>query len=252
MSPGETGAPARRGAIAAALLAALLALALAGMIVTARGIYAEGKLAATAVSEATLRLTPNWNSAPNRVLVIGDSRVARWRPGAPAAGSALATSGVGGETSAQLLARWRAGAQRPAGATLLILTGVNDLVAADLNPHKAPAIEAALARNVLTIAAEARAAGMVPVIGAVGQAARVDWGRRLLGWSGGLNRRIDRANAGLRTQARAAGHGWFDVNAALGVGDDRIMPPRHALDTLHWTDAAYRALESALAERLPR
>lgn len=229
------------GAIAIALVAA-------GLLVAGRG-YAVLKLTQTASEPVVARHVPGWEARSPRFLVVGDSRVARWHPNPAAQGLLLAVSGVGGETSGQLLARWQITRPPPQGTTVLILTGVNDLVTADLNPHRSAHIERALIENVAALAAQMRRQGLVPVIGAVGQAAVIDWRRRLFGWSDELYALIDKSNAGLRDLATTHGYAWFDTNAAIATSEGRI-PPAFALDTLHWTEPAYRALEAALAQTI--
>lgn len=242
LGPGRSRAKANTlAAIAVALFVAALAVLALG-----RG-YAMVKLAATASEPAIVRQTDDWPGPPPRVLVIGDSRVARWRPDQDAGVLRLAISGVGGETSAKLLARWQRSVPPPPGTTVLILTGVNDLVAADLNPDRSAAIEVALVANVAALAKGMEQQGLTPVIGAIGQAGHIDWRRRMLGWSSELYTLIDRSNAKLRALARARGYRWLDTNRALEAGADRRISARFATDTLHWNEAAYRRLEAASA-----
>jgi lysophospholipase L1-like esterase len=244
MPPASSGVPRRvvLGLVLIGCLAAAMALILA------RSVYAGGKLAATAIEPAMTGTSRGWPEAGPRILVVGDSRVADWPIARSPRGAVggLAKSGVGGETSVKLLARWRTMSRPSEGTCVLILTGINDLVAADLNPDRSAAIEAALIRNVSAIAADVRADGMEPIIGAIGQAGSIDGLHQLLGWSDDLRARVDRSNRKLREAALSAGSGWFDTNRALGVGADRQMPARFSTDTLHWNAAAYQALENAL------
>ena len=211
--------------------------------------HARGKLAQVSIVAAQLRTSDGLRDGQPRILVIGDSRVAAWpvEGARPAGAPALASSGVNGETSARLLARWQHMPRQPAGTVVLILTGVNDLVAAELNPDHADRIEADLVRNVVTLARQARHDGLLPVIGAIGQPGEIDWLRRALGWSDGLRSRIARSNRRLDDAAQASGLAWFDTNRALGVGPDQRLPAVLSSDTLHWNTAAYRRLEKALA-----
>lgn len=253
MAPGSYGSRRLSPAFLAIGLAGLALIALClGVLAMARG-YALLKLTQTASEPVIARQSANWPGAAPRTLVIGDSRVAHWQPAENSHGLRLATSGVGGETSGQLLARWQRTAPPPPGTRVVIMTGVNDLVAADLNPARAAGIESALVANVAALAGQLERRQMSPVIAAVGQASDIDWRRRLIGWSGGLYALIDSTNAKLLALARAEGYGWVDTNRALEVGTDRHIAARFATDTLHWNDAAYRALEGALAaaERQP-
>lgn len=229
----------------ALLLLAVVALA-AAVIVGGRG-YAMLKLTQTGIEPIVARESADWPGATPRTLVIGDSRVARWHPEANTQRLRLATSGVGGETSGQLLARWQRSASPPPGTTVVIMTGVNDLVAADLNPDRAATIERALVANVATLAAQMRTQQLSPVIGTVGQASKIDLPRRVMGWSDELYALIDRTNAKLVALTVDEGYGLLDTNRALATGDDRRIAVRFATDTLHWNDAAYRSLEAALA-----
>jgi lysophospholipase L1-like esterase len=218
------------------------------MTVAAR-CYARFKLAQTASGIVVSHASAGWSKGTPRVLAIGDSRVARWIPG-EGGPLRLATSGVGGETSGQLLARWQTTALPPPSTTVLILTGVNDLVAANLNSHRSARIERELIANVGALAAQLRRQGMIPMIGTVAQAAEIDWRRRIFGWSDELRALIERSNTSLRALAQTRGYAWFDTNAALAMGDDQRIPARFALDTLHWNETAYRALERQLASQL--
>lgn len=247
MPPGSSGrSPVRKAWWVLALAVIAIALVAAGLLAVGRG-YAVLKLTQTASEPVVSRQAQGWAESSPRILVVGDSRVARWRTDLTVRGLPLAVSGVGGETSGQLLARWQTTPPPAQGTTVLILTGVNDLVAADLNPQRSDRIERALLDNVAALAAQMRRQGLVPVIGAVGQAALIDWRRRLFGWSDELYALIDRSNTGLRELATIHGYAWFDTNAAIATSEGRV-PPAFALDTLHWTEPAYRALEAALAQ----
>ncbi|MEO0870899.1 MAG: GDSL-type esterase/lipase family protein, partial [Pseudomonadota bacterium] len=177
-------------------LAIVLVLA-AGGLLTARHLYAESKLQRAADTASPTRFSGDWDKAAVSVLIIGDSRVARWSPLPKDDKIAFALSGSGGETSHELLGRAGRQVQSLSPDVVVILVGVNDVVAAQVNPSKAAKLEAALSQNVIQIAQSSKSAGAKPIIAAIGQAGPIDWRRRLMGIDDELYIRIEKANQDL-------------------------------------------------------
>lgn len=233
--------------------ACVLSLGLAASgLVTARHIYADMKLQRATDPSRPTRFSGSWRKAALNVLVIGDSRVARWAPLPAGEGMALAFSGSGGETSHELFARFdrQVRSLSPAPDVVVIVVGVNDIVAAQLNPSKAAQLTADLSRNVGKIAEISKKLGARPVIVAIGQAGPIDWRRRLMGIDASLYVRIHDANMKLQSTAQRSGAAWFDVNEVFAATPTAGLPKGLAVDTLHWNEKAYQKINSHLIRKL--
>lgn len=233
------------------LLLSVIALVLSvGALSVARQIYADMKLQRAADAISPTRFSGDWEKAAMSVLIIGDSRVARWTPLPEDNQIAFALSGSGGETSNELRGRVGRHVQSLSPDVVIIMVGVNDIVAAQVNPSKAAGLDSALLQNVMQIAQISKSSGAKPVIAAIGQAGPIDWRRGLMGIDDVLYARIDDANRGLRTTAERSGAGWFDVNDAFGAPGSNALPPDLVVDTLHWDAKAYEKLNRHLVRHL--
>ncbi|MEZ4216171.1 MAG: GDSL-type esterase/lipase family protein [Myxococcota bacterium] len=247
----------RSTGIALAIAGWLLAVAAIAVAVTLAG--ALRNTFADARREAAIERPPGPSALPadpaaldpgeRRILVLGDSRVRRWEPAPEIAGARVLLRGVGGETTRALRARAAAEIAAARPAVVVVAAGINDVVAAGLSPRlEAVLVDAAVA-NVAAIARDARAAGAAAVVLTMPRPAAPDPVRRLLVWSDRIPPLAARANAGLRALASEPGVRVVDADAAL-AGDSPLLPARYAVDALHFSPAAYAALNDLLRSEL--
>lgn len=203
--------------------------------------------------DAETGLPENWNSAPRRVLLVGDSRVRRWTTLPAAPGIAFGKSGVGGETVGQLERRFAGNVLEltPAPQELVIAIGVNDLVAASLYARWGEGFQTGVITEMMArlegLVDAARARGIEVRLATIIQAAEPDLLRRLTFWDDSLPPLIDEANAAIAALASELGLEVVDFNALLDGGSGPL-PGAYAVDTLHFSPAAYEVLNAGLLE----
>ena len=184
-----------------------------------------------------------------RVVMIGDSSIARWPAGRPGDGRQFVNRGVGGETVGQVAQRFDADALSLSPDAIVVSAGGNDLVAADF--LDASARRAVVDRTVATLEDLSRRGALrgVPVlIATLPPPSRPDF-LRLPVWRDSLRDSVAEVNERLRAYGAQAGVGLVDFSAALG-GGDRRTPDAFRADTLHLNAAGYERLARALDQAL--
>lgn len=224
------------GAIAACLLS----------IMQLRSVYSSGKLAMTRLAPDVV-LPADWVTARQRVLIVGDSRIAQWQPRPVLDGTSFAFSGLGAETLAQLSQRFSRTALSldPPPDKIVLASGINDLVAASLNPSAAAAISQVLPKHAVTLSDAARAANIDMVFMTVIRPAQPGIRRRLVAWSDALPGMVDAYNSELRKIGDVRRLQIIEADSALAPTDGPL-PKQYARDALHFTPTAYRALNQIL------
>lgn len=231
---------------------AVIALLLILAVTAAPWLYGREKLAALTrepdqrFTEDNLRLVDA--RQPATLVIIGDSRVARWTP-RPEQPETVIFRGVGGETTVQTMARLGADALALRPRIVLVLAGVNDLVAASyLPPADRAALVAATAMRLEAMAASVISAGSCVLIATIPPPARPDLLRSLV-WRKGVVADVAAVNAKLRL-GRLAPADLLDLAAVLPADAQGYLMPDYASDTLHLNDASYRIINEWLAGRL--
>lgn len=198
-------------------------------------------------------VTENWESAPRRVMLVGDSRVRRWTVLPEVGDIAFGKSGIGGETVGQLERRFEENVLgfEPAPQELIIATGVNDLVAASLYARWGEGFQSSVVDLMKTrlggLIDQARAEGITVQLATIIQAADPDLVRRQIFWDDSLHALITAANQQIADLANEKGVELIDFNAIL-EGGEGPLPANYAADTLHFTPEAYTTLNSGLRE----
>jgi lysophospholipase L1-like esterase len=177
-------------------------------------------------------------ATPRRIVFFGDSITERWITLRPDffAGDRV-NRGIGGQTTRQMIGRFRADVIDLHPAIVHILAGINDLAGAT-GPTSLTEIEG----NLASMSELARAHKIKVVLSAVLPA-------HALGGRPGYNPAPDIAslNAWLRAYAAREGFGFVDYNAALDNGTHALSFANSA-DGLHPTVAGYAIMEP-LAEK---
>lgn len=186
-------------------------------------------------------------AGPGRVVFIGDSITETWRPAIPAlfAGDTL-DRGVSGQTTTQMLARFRVDVLDLHPAVVHIMGGINDIA-------RAPGT-ALTASNIRSMVELARAKGIAVILGSVTPSSCFQGSPDLkpgphIAW----------LNQWLRDYAARNDLIFVDYHAALvdadlgirdGLSNDGLHPNRSGFTVM--TPLAQAAVRRALASRPPR
>jgi len=171
-------------------------------------------------------------SGPVRVVFMGDSITDNWAEMDPEFWTdGRVDRGIGGQTTPQMLVRFRQDVLDLRPAAVHIMAGTNDIA----GNTGAATIDTVLG-NIATMAELARAHGIKVVIASVPPAAAFPW-------SPGKNPRPQIAELTRRLKVYAAREGftWADYGPALATADG-AMKPGLASDGVHPTAAGYRAM----------
>lgn len=183
-------------------------------------------------------------ATPNRVVFIGDSVTEAWKPSVPALFSGdVIDRGVSGETTSQMLARFRTDVIDLHPAVVHIMGGINDI-------HSPPGT--ALTRsNIASMVELARAHGIAVILGAVTPAALFRGS-----YDQAFGEHIAWLNRWLGDYARENGLIFVDYHAPLddgklglrdGWSNDGIHPNRLGFEAM--TPLARAAIDRALKSR---
>lgn len=181
-------------------------------------------------------------------VLLGDSLTEAWPYADPAlfASGSFVSKGVGGQTSAQVLARFERDVVALDPAVVVILAGTNDVA-----ENQGPTPPEATLANLEAMAVRARAAGIRVVLATLPPAADIPWRRGLC-----PGPKIVALNEGIRALAVATGAVLLDFHTALLDQADPSLGMKRALteDGVHLNAAGYAVmrplLENAVAEAL--
>jgi lysophospholipase L1-like esterase len=240
----------RRGPAARTQLALRLVLVAALLAAAAVAVLALWAARHLNHERAELRLVPvhageyaadNEKTGPpqgRRVVFFGDSRIQGWRPQPEVPGAELLWRGIGGETTAQMRYRFDEDVLALHPSTVVIQAGINDLVAGAIVGRKDETIRNTI-DNLGHFVDAARSASVEVVLLTVLRPARSPpW--RAPFWPKGVTGAVARVNEAIRAMA-GEGVQVIDADAWL-AGQQRALPRRYALDTLHLNEAGYAHL----------
>ncbi len=203
------------------------------------------------------QLPEDWQAGKLRVLLVGDSRIRRWTELPQNADVAFAKSGVGGETTGQLERRFQRDVLdiEPLPHEIVIAAGINDLVGASVQRKRGDGFRNAVSNQMISrlegLAEQAQAAGIKVRIATIIQSAEPDVVRRMMFWDDNLFELVSAANTAIHAMAETSEIEVIDFNAMLR-GADGPLPEEFSDDTLHFSPAAYVALNAGLNESFSR
>lgn len=227
-------------------------------LVLLAGLLAAGALAALALwsaryfnqQRAELRLAPvnaGAHAAENdavgppvgrRVVFFGDSRIQGWSPQPRIPGTELLWRGIGGETTVQMMYRFDEDVLSLKPSAVVIQAGINDLVAGAILGRKDETVRNTI-DNLGHFVKAAREGSVEVYLMTVFRPARSPpW--RAPFWPAGVAAAVAQVNDAIGAMAGEGVH-VIDADAWL-AGEDRVMPRRHARDTLHLNEAGYTRL----------
>jgi lysophospholipase L1-like esterase len=241
-------------------LMALIAAAGAGCVVVAviagfaaRHAWIERKIAALTSPPTRLFSKENAALAPKggrrRVVLIGDSSIARWPMERLSERWQFVNRGVGGETVGQVAQRFDADALSLDPDVIAVSAGGNDLIAAEFLDSAAR--RAVIDRTYETLKDLSRRAAErgIPVLIATFAPPSSPAILRLPVWRESVRDSVAEVNQRLRRYGSQSGVDVVDFSAALGAADRRTPDKFHA-DTLHLNPLGYDRLASALYRAL--
>ena len=180
-----------------------------------------------------------------RVVFMGNSITEGWAPhfatlfpGKPYIGR-----GISGQTTPQMLVRFRQDVIALRPALVVILAGTNDIAG-----NTGPSTLAMIQDNIASMAELARANGIRVVLSSVLPAARYPWKPALQPAP-----QIVELNRWIRDYARSAGATYVDYHSAMADAEQGLKP-EYSPDGVHPNAAGYRVMaslvEAAIAEAL--
>lgn len=185
-------------------------------------------------------------ASAQRVVFLGDSITEGWKPAVPGAFDAQRIDrGISGQTTEQMIVRFRQDVLDLHPAVVHIMAGTND-VAGNRGPTTVAQIEA----NLATLVDMARAAHVRVVLASIPPAAGFGWSPEIHG----VAATIRSLNAWLRDYAAREHLVYVDYYAALADAQGGL-PSRYSADGVHPNPAGYARMqplaEAAIARALP-
>ena len=241
-------------------LMALIRVVGAGCIVVAmiagfaaRHAWIERKIAALTSPPTRLFSKENAALPPKggrpRVVLIGDSGIARWPMERLSERWQFVNRGVGGETVGQVAQRFDVDALSLDPDAIVLSAGGNDLVAADfLDPAARRAVIDRTCETLKELSRRAAERGIPILIATLAPPSRPDI-LRLPVWRESFRDSLAEVNQRIRLYGSQSGVGVVDFSAALSA-DDRRTPDKFHADTLHLNSLGYDRLASALYRAL--
>lgn len=192
------------------------------------------------------RTIPPLPAGQQRLVFFGDSRIQMWRDLPQPANCQSVNSGVGQQTTAQLLQRIDRDVLALQPRAVVLQAGVNDLKTIGLFPDKADQITADCAHNLDAIIQRLRERDIHVVVLTIFPAGSVPAAQRLI-WSERTREAIAQVNDHLR-RLQMTGVTVIDCDPLFAQGGH--MKGDYALDALHLNDAGYAALRMLVEPRL--
>ncbi len=180
--------------------------------------------------------------APVRVVFMGDSITDNWinlDPGMFEGG--LVDRGISGQTTPQMLVRFRADVIALKPQAVHIMAGTND-IAGNTGATTLERVQG----NIATMAELARAHGIKVILGAIPPAGAFAWAKDKQPVAP-----IRAMNAWLRDYARANGHVFVDYQTAMATPDG-AMKPGLSSDGVHPTAAGYAVMRPLALDAIRR
>jgi lysophospholipase L1-like esterase len=188
-----------------------------------------GQLCRYAAQNAELAAT----GARVRVVFMGDSITDNWIDADAALfTNGLVDRGIGGQTTPQMLVRFRADVLALHPQAVHIMAGTNDIAG-----NTGAATMATVQGNIATMTDLARAHGIKVILASIPPAAAFPWSPKMKPAP-----QIIALNAWLRGYAARNGFTYVDYHATL-AGPDGGMKPGYASDGVHPTPQGYAAMK---------
>jgi lysophospholipase L1-like esterase len=234
-------------ALAAAGVGCVVAAVVGGFVL--RHAWIERKIAALTGPPAATFSAANADLPAKggrlRVVLIGDSSLARW-PAALLSGRwQFVNRGVGGKTVGQVAQRFETDALGLSPDVVVVSAGANDLIAAGfLDSASQRAVIDRTSDTLIDLAGRAKARGVRILIATIPPPSRPDV-LRLPVWRDSVRASVAEVNRRLRQASAQTGVELVDLSAALDSGDRRT-PDAFRADAMHLNAKGYERLAQAL------
>jgi acyl-CoA thioesterase-1 len=182
-----------------------------------------------------------------RVVFMGNSITDAWAKSFPAMfpGKSYVGRGISGQTTPQMLVRFRQDVVALKPKVVVILAGINDIAG-----NSGPSTQAMIADNLMSMTEIAKANGIRVVLSSVLPAYDFPWKRGI-----GPAPKVVALNAWIRCYAAQAGAVYLDYYSRM-VDARGGLSPEMASDGVHPTEAGYRIMaplaEAAIEQALRR
>lgn len=245
----------RRRALIGASVASLLVVPGVG-----GGAYAYWRRGKIGALDSPLAMLPNVEAsgeipARQRVLLVGDSRMSRWRPsGGSLAGASIVNGGVGGVTLAQLYPHVDRLIDAAAPTVTVVQVGINDLVAAMLldDARAQIVVQDVIGYLMALVSKHTQRSSPLLLTSILPPSTPRDFYR--FAPMSQLIRYVQTVNVALASEALPANVRWLDLGKGMEYGTDGLLPDRYSVDTLHLNDDGYRRfatlIDGTLAESI--
>lgn len=182
-------------------------------------------------------------TAGQRVVFMGDSITEGWLKADPAffANPALVNRGISGQTTSQMLVRFRPDVIELKPRAVVILAGTNDIAG-----NTGPISEQTIAGHIASMAELARVHGVRVVLVSVLPADRYSWAPALQ-----PAQRIVALNRLLQTWAQAHDVIWVDLHGPMATATQGLRK-EYGEDGVHPNAAGYAVMRPALEQAIAR
>lgn len=178
-----------------------------------------------------------------RILFYGDSRAFAWPVPDAFAAYEVINRGVGGQTTAQILARFEQDVLQLEPDVVVIQAGINDLKTVGLFHEQRAEIIANCQSNIAAMVQRSQSMNAVVLLTTIFPTAQPSLVRRPF-WSDDIAVAVEEVNAYLRSLAGEQVM-IFDSWAVL-AGSNNTIQPQYGHDLLHLNDRGYAALNRQL------
>ena len=181
-----------------------------------------------------------------RIVLFGDSRVEHWKPLLSMEGFEVLNRGIAAETTQQMRLRFQQDVLSLNPDILIIQAGINDLVTAGLSAKHNQKIITQLKENLNYFIEATSRRNIKLILMTVVMPSKASLRARILTWPESIYRLVPEFNRHILT---LSGNNaiLFESNKLLGA-QKQPLSPTYAVDSLHFTNRAYKLLNKKLSE----
>ncbi len=180
-----------------------------------------------------------------RLVLVGDSRAQDW-PLTSDATLQVVNRGMGAQTTAQISGRFERHVAPLQPDVIVIQAGINDLKTIPISARLPDDLTNQTVHHLRRIVDQSLATGADVILTTIFPVGSAPLERQLFFWSDDIGRAVIDVNAILRTWEDD--RLWLLDAYALLAGDDGLIQPAYALDTLHLNPAGYAVLDEPLRQ----
>lgn len=232
------------------ILLFLLITAAAGMILihTYKDFYKKNALLRVDPLElASVKLVdPAAELKDSEVWMIGDSRMKRWPEELLKSSTNITNLGVEGQTSSQVLYRFKSYLEMATPSLVILEVGINDLKIIGIDDELASSITQQYYQNIEHIIKLCRVRNIRLILINIFPVGKIELPRRLV-WNSSVSEAINIANLKLKSYCDDYVIFCFDANPILSANSMTVRP-EYQEDFLHINTRGYEALTSSLQE----